>query len=283
MKYSEPRWLSGLPRWGGRFPLLPSPAGNTNTPSARKPDSEQDPRADARRIAALAMRGCCSVCGYPFTAAVWCHMPPDVVEANGVRVAQGVGPMHLSCALFSSLSCPWVSSRPKAGEVPVVTGFAGYGVMLGGRHPEPSGTPLRFGYFDAVERVPHTDLRRRYEQSLVTDEPDTAQPRLWWGDDVEGEQRLAQCCAEDSRTLREMHDTAPAFPSVARVWPASGGHIDLTADPKLRAVARAALAAAAANRHNVQDMAKAVMAAAAAGRRSLVRDVSRIPERTVAL
>jgi hypothetical protein len=199
-------------------------------------------------------------------------MPPKCVEANGVLVSQGVGPMHGSCAMFSSLACPWVSSRPSAGETPVLTAFAGYGVVIGDR-AEPPALPLRFGYFDPVERVPHADLRRRYEQSLA-DEPDTTRPRLWWDDDAEGQRRLARCAAEDAGALLAMHDTAPAFPSVARIWTSaagasSSGHIDLTTDPRLQAAARQVLAAALAARClGRQDRAAAAMAAAEAARRS---------------
>jgi len=179
--------------------------------------------------------------------------------------------------MFSSLRCPFVASWPKADETPALTAFAGYGVVMG-RQLQP-GTPLRLGYFEPVDTVPHTEMRRRYTQSLVDDPPDTSRPRLRWSDDEEGLRRLAQCSAEDARTLLEMHNTAPAFPSVATVWcrgkrsgTGSFGHIDLTTDPKLLVAARSVLSAAIAARHLDQDdRSQTVIAAAETARATLVR------------
>jgi hypothetical protein len=139
----------------------------------------------------------------------------DSSPIDGLFLAGGNGPQHVSCAIFGALVCPWLR-RPGAiarkttgvarDPIMVIMGFIDYGLAL---QPPPHPDLPTYAYAgptDFIQCADRSQLVAAYERALAIDDVDTSE-RLYWPD-PEDQQHLADLARQDEATLTELWESA---------------------------------------------------------------------------
>lgn len=187
---TPPPWMADLP-----LPMHPRAAFQKlpSTAASRWVSGQPTAQFDQRKLRILAIRRRCWCCGYPTESPHWTVITD--AEANhryGQLHTQTSGPLHLSCALYACLACPFLryptSRRRLTGDgtrgIACIKGFDQFGLFIPPRNPN---VYMTFGYFMPIGTTELTSLASTaelYEKSLTADTASdlTATPRLFWTD-----------------------------------------------------------------------------------------------------
>jgi hypothetical protein len=167
---------------------------------------------DSARSFALGLRRRCYMCGYPLSTPGYLIVTEGGVADGGLShrfypgglYAQGLGPIHRSCALYGAIVCPslrYKKSRrardnAKRGRA-VLVGFSNYGNLV-----PPGDEPLCFGFFGVAGEYELTNLADTEARYAAAVEADAkldfmSSPRLYWTDSPDDLQRLGAMLEED--------------------------------------------------------------------------------------
>ncbi|WP_157901033.1 hypothetical protein [Mycobacterium terramassiliense] len=182
------------------------------------------------RELALGLRRACSMCGYPmprgkpvyhvFTTSPQQHL--HSAHGGGVVTHPSPGPMHRSCAAYSTASCPFLKYRQSRrrsarhvtrGDAEIV-GFENFGMVFFAE-PTRRGDLREWGYLGQCEGVPYAswkDMARMYDAMIAADAKviDTSKPRLYWTDSDLDRGRLMECARIDRVRLLQLRGSIPA-------------------------------------------------------------------------
>lgn len=195
-----PPWVEGLPQDERGFYIL-AEAGYLNG----KPTFS---RNDMDRTVALAINRACALCGFEMVEGHPVYRTFSQGDAADIRMEQSdhthdtAGPLHLSCALYSSIVCPYLRERTsrlgkasrvnpggRRGTLAAVMGFENFGLMvLEQLNPNPEAQPPNFmiAFLTLQDDIRYRDgeeLLQRYSEAIEQDRPriDMSKPRHFWG------------------------------------------------------------------------------------------------------
>jgi hypothetical protein len=197
----EPRWTRDLPRLSKPAEVFHDLPSLAMAPPGRT-------AVDWTRSRALVLRKACALCGCKMRGLAWVVMKSDWYAAIGQGREEGIGcwhpggvwthispgPMHRSCALFSTLVCPQLLSPTARGRIhrcprgdAAILGFAKYGIAFydepisvnsvdkgsGGSDERGGSSDHLFGYAEERERIEFVTFRDNiglYRQALIDDD-----------------------------------------------------------------------------------------------------------------
>jgi hypothetical protein len=207
--------MRGLPSIYAPYDDLPIPASSTTAHGT----TSNDP---ARELA-LGLRRACSMCGYAMPAGhpvynVFTTSPQQHLHAEydgGVFTHPSPGPMHASCAAYSTMACPFLkyrqSRRRSARQVmrgkAEIVGFGNYGLVFF-TEPNRRGELRNWAYFGQCEGIPYVswkDVAAMYDEMVAADAKiiDT-KLRLYWTNSAPDRARLMQCARIDHVRLLQL-------------------------------------------------------------------------------
>ncbi|WP_166906835.1 hypothetical protein [Mycobacterium sp. DL440] len=197
---TPPPWFEGLPKDERGFYVLAEAGWVDGQPMFSKFDMD--------RTIALAMHRACALCGYPMPKGHNVYRGFSQGDAAEIRMNQRehshdlAGPLHLSCALYSAIVCPFLREKTarmgkdskinpggKRGSLAAVMGFSDFGLMvLQVPNPDPEALPPNFmtaylGLQDDIRYRDGQELLERYYAAVESDREiiDMSQPRMFWG------------------------------------------------------------------------------------------------------
>jgi hypothetical protein len=216
----EPAHLHALERMPAPFEALPNPLSN----------HPGEVRTDWRKMRTLAPRRRCSVCGCALRTA-WRPFATDDAGDDGVYVSGGVAPMHRSCALFSALTCPWLSTATSRGRrfhrlrgAMTIRGFAQWGDACPIR--DPSLEALEYVYFDEIEAIDcgaswhdiDVDSADLHEDVDVSTRLDMARCNEYWRCDTKDLREHVHTCEVCRSAAAQTAQAAQRVLSATPVW-----------------------------------------------------------------
>lgn len=153
---------------------------------------------DMRRRLVLTCRRRCALCGCAITGRVFqiCRLPPEdpaqashFLNPGNVWLTTGLGPIHKSCAVFSTSACRYLrfrASRKRFGEDNLlqnkrvtrgdaaIVGFQRYGL-----DPEHPNTMAFWNVTEIIQYDSWKELTPVYDDVLATEQVDVS-TRLYW-------------------------------------------------------------------------------------------------------
>lgn len=194
-----PPWFEDLPKDPRGFYILAEAGWVNGEPSFSKFDMD--------RTIALVLHRACALCGFPMPPGhnvYRCFAQGDAAEIRMNQRAHShdlAGPLHLSCALYSAIVCPFLREKTsrmgkdsninpggKRGSLASVMGFEDLGLMvLETPNPNPETRPPNFmtAYLGLVDDIRYRDgseLVDRYYAAVKADRDvvDMSRPRMFW-------------------------------------------------------------------------------------------------------
>ncbi|WP_139319511.1 hypothetical protein [Gordonia sp. CNJ-863] len=181
---------------------------------------------DIARGLILVVNRRCAVCGYEIPAGSNCYRAFSQADAARMRGFERersndyAGPAHLSCMLFSAITCPYLRDKStllannlinpggSRGTLATVFGFENFGVLVTGDLFDPNQPPM-FGYYSMIadHRYREGDeLAGLLEEAIVTDRPVIAAsaPPLFWDESPGAQSALRASATRVHRILSNM-------------------------------------------------------------------------------
>ncbi len=158
------------------------------------------------------------MCGYPLDGPGYVVITEtDVNHRHGDLYTQGSGPLHISCAAFACVACPFlrycksrrrVTGHSQRGRL-LICGFDRYAVVF---PPDPI-VFMTFAHYDptdAVQLTNQTHVAGLYQAAVNADTAIefTTEPRLYWTDAADDLRRLNADWSEQWTTLQAWAQTS---------------------------------------------------------------------------
>lgn len=197
--FPEPApWFETLPRDARGFFVLAEVGWEGGKPIFSKFSVE--------RTVVLAINRACALCGYPMPPGALVYRAFAQGDAATIRGYERehshdlAGPLHLSCALYSAIVCPYLRERTshlgkantinpgaKRGALAAVMGFKDLGLMVPQSAPAGAAPLPKIAYIGLDDDIRYRDgdeLRERYAAAAEADATiiDMSGPRLFWTD-----------------------------------------------------------------------------------------------------
>lgn len=210
-----PKWIADLPRERRGYPVPAEVSWKGDTPVLSS--------TDIARSLILAVNRRCAVCGYDLPAGERRYRAFSQADAAQMRMHERErstdygGPAHLSCMLFSAMTCPYLRDKSTLlannlinpggtrGTLATVFGFEGFGVLVTPTLFDPNQPPM-FGYYSMVADHRYregTELAELLKEAIVADRSaiEASAPPLFWDESLEGQRALRAAATRVQRTL----------------------------------------------------------------------------------